>query len=210
MGRIDVRIKNFEKLRKDLDAINAKSEKVMSNTIKDIKRQAPSWIAQEVEKTFNVKKGRITPKTQTSKKSQAKYGSVSVRGATISNVTFTYKGRKLTVARFGMSPNKVQKMRVGRYPKPYTVSHEVYRGKRETTVGKARYNPVFLAPNLHGMVIAFQRKSDKRTDMESVKDKGVPEMIKEPNVSEGINKRINQGMEKRLQHHLNRALGKER
>ena len=49
---------NFNQVYKELGQMQKAPEKVIKRTIADFKRRAPSWIAQEVVKEYNIKKAR--------------------------------------------------------------------------------------------------------------------------------------------------------
>ena len=99
---ISAQLSNLQQLVADLEAIENGGKKAISNTIKDVKARAPSWIAQEVTSVYNIKKGEITPSGKNSGKPKKMAGSVSVSGETIEELTITYSGRLLTPVHFGI------------------------------------------------------------------------------------------------------------
>ena len=90
-----------------------------------------------------------------------------------------------------------------RPPAPYNITAEVYRGKRKTIGGTA-----FLGSNGGGGYIPFQREGDGRTPIKSIKTVSVPQMITNPQVSEKITEAIDEGLRKRLEHHLEQEMKK--
>ena len=89
-----------------------------------------------------------------------------------------------------------------RPPATYNITAEVYRGKRKT-IGTA-----FLGSNGGGGYIPFQREGDRRTPIKSIKTVSVPQMITNPRVSEKITEAIDEGLRKRLEHHLEQEMKK--
>ena len=91
-----------------------------------------------------------------------------------------------------------------RPPAPYKVTAEIKKGKRVTLSRDA-----FLGTNKGAGYIPFQRKGKGRTPVESIKTVSVPQMITNPEVAEQIRANIDEGLAKRLEHHLQRELGKK-
>lgn len=214
---ISAQLSNLQQLVADLEAIENGGKKAISNTIKDVKARAPGWIAQEVTSVYNIKKGEITPSGKNSGKPKKMAGSVSVSGETIEELTITYSGRLLTPVHFGMTPKtappgksytlrmqvvKGQKKVIGRYLNtrtpggPYSErSHNILMGTGNTKAGGVS-------------AIPFQRMSRTRTDIKKFTTISVPSMITSERTNEKILKRLQDETAKRLQHNLDRALGK--
>lgn len=214
---ISAQLSNLQQLVADLEAIENGGKKAISNTIKDVKARAPGWIAQEVTAVYNIKKGEITPSGKNSSKPKKMAGSVSVSGETIEELTITYSGRLLTPVHFGMTPKtappgksytlrmqvvKGQKKVIGRYLNtrtpggPYSErSHNILMGTGNTKAGGVS-------------AIPFQRMSRTRTDIKKFTTISVPSMITSERTNEKILKRLQDETAKRLQHNLDRALGK--
>ena len=216
-GSISIQIENLRQLVADVQAIEAGGRKAISSTVKDVKARAPGWIAQEVTAVYNIKKGEITPSGKNSSKPKKMAGSVSVSGETIEELTITYSGRLLTPVHFGMTPKtappgksytlrmqvvKGQKKVIGRYLNtrtpggPYSErSHNILMGTGNTKAGGVS-------------AIPFQRISRTRTDIKKFTTISVPSMITSERTNEKILKRLQDETAKRLQHNLDRALGK--
>ena len=216
-GSISIQIENLRQLVADVQAIEAGGRKAISSTVKDVKARAPGWIAQEVTAVYNIKKGEITPSGKNSGKPKKTAGNVSVSGETIEELTITYSGRLLTPVHFGMTPKtappgksytlrmqvvKGQKKVIGRYLNtrtpggPYSErSHNILMGTGNTKAGGVS-------------AIPFQRMSRTRTDIKKFTTISVPSMITSERTNEKILKRLQDETAKRLQHNLDRALGK--
>lgn len=212
---ISAQLSNLHQLVADLEAIENGGKKAISNTIKDVKARAPGWIAQEVTAVYNIKKSEITPSGSGKPKKMA--GSIQITGETIEELTITYSGRLLTPVHFGMTPKtappgksytlrmqvvKGQKKVIGRYLNtrtpggPYSErSHNILMGTGNTKAGGVS-------------AIPFQRMSRTRTDIKKFTTISVPSMITSERTNEKILKRLQDETAKRLQHNLDRALGK--
>lgn len=212
---ISAQLSNLHQLVADLEAIENGGKKAISNTIKDVKARAPGWIAQEVTAVYNIKKSEITPSGSGKPKKMA--GSIQITGETIEELAITYKGRLLTPVHFGMTPKapprgksytlkasvlKGQKKVIGRYLNtrtpsgPYSErSHNILMGTGNTKAGGVS-------------AIPFQRMSRTRTDIKKFTTISVPSMITSERTNEKILKRLQDETTKRLQHNLDRALGK--
>lgn len=214
-GSISIQIENLRQLVADVQAIEAGGRKAISSTVKDVKARAPGWIAQEVTAVYNIKKGEITPSSGGKPKKMA--GSIRITGETIEELTITYSGRLLTPVHFGMTPKtappgksytlrmqvvKGQKKVIGRYLNtrtpggPYSErSHNILMGTGNTKAGGVS-------------AIPFQRMSRTRTDIKKFTTISVPSMITSERTNEKIMTRLQEETAKRLQHNLDRALGK--
>lgn len=212
---ISAQLSNLQQLVADLEAIENGGKKAISNTIKDVKARAPGWIAQEVTAVYNIKKSEITPSGSGKPKKMA--GSIQITGETIEELAITYKGRLLTPVHFGMTPKtappgksytlrmqvvKGQKKVIGRYLNtrtpggPYSErSHNILMGTGNTKAGGVS-------------AIPFQRMSRTRTDIKKFTTISVPSMITSERTNEKIMTRLQEETAKRLQHNLDRALGK--
>ena len=223
-----MQVENFQKLMDTVAQIDEQGRKAVKATVRDVKARAPSWIAQEVTSVYNIKKDDITPSGKNSgkpKKTAGKNsgkpkktaGNVSVSGETIEELTITYSGRRLTPVHFGMTPKtappgksytlrmqvvKGQKKVIGRYLNtrtpggPYSErSHNILMGTGNTKAGGVS-------------AIPFQRMSRTRTDIKKFTTISVPSMITSERTNEKIMTRLQEETAKRLQHNLDRALGK--
>lgn len=214
---ISAQLSNLQQLVADLEAIENGGKKAISNTIKDVKARAPGWIAQEVTAVYNIKKGEITPSGKNSSKPKKMAGSVSVSGETIEELTITYSGRRLTPVHFGMTPKtappgksytlrmqvvKGQKKVIGRYLNTRTPGGPYSERSHNILMGTGNTKPGGVS------AIPFQRMSKTRTDIKKFTTISVPSMITSKRTNEKIMTRLQEETAKRLQHNLDRALGK--
>lgn len=215
---VKCQIRDIGGLHKKLDEMREAPEKVLRNLTADAKKRVPGWVAAEVTKQYGVKKKEVTGQ---------KLGKVTVKGTTIKNTRIIYQGRTLTPTHFSMTPKA---------PKPnrgaYTLKATIIKGNR-TTLGKVKkltkkqrealgknfrregtqnsdHSPAMLMPAAKGSstYIPFQRKSKARNDVEAVKTLSLPQMVSSERTEEGIYKAINEGLSKRLDHHMERFMGK--
>lgn len=212
---ITCEIKNYKALRKQIKDMKKAPRQVLKSLTADAKKRAPGWVAAEVSKVYGVKKSEITGK---------KIGSVKVQGGNIDQVQIVYKGRVLTPTHFSMSPKA---------PKPnrgsYTLKASIIKGER-TTLGKVKkltkkqraalaknftrsgtqksdHSPVMLMPT-GSTYIPFQRRSTNRKDVQAVKTVSLPQMVSSERTEKGIQTAISDGLGKRLNHHMQRYMGK--
>lgn len=212
---ITCEIKNYKALRKQIKDMKKAPRQVLKSLTADAKKRAPGWVATEVSKVYGVKKSEITGK---------KIGSVKVQGGNIDQVQIVYKGRVLTPTHFSMSPKA---------PKPnrgsYTLKASIIKGER-TTLGKVKkltkkqraalaknftrsgtqksdHSPVMLMPT-GSTYIPFQRRSINRKDVQAVKTVSLPQMVSSERTEKGIQTAISDGLGKRLNHHMQRYMGK--
>lgn len=212
---VTCQIKNYKALQKRIEDMKKAPRKVIKNLTSDAKKRVPGWIAAEVTKVYGVKKSEITG---------GQLGSVKVEGEKFDQVRVVYKGRVLTPTHFSMSPKA---------PKPdrgaYTLKATFIKGER-ATMGKVKkltkkqraamgknftrsgtknsdHSPIMLMPT-GSTYIPFQRKSTNRKDVEAIKTLSLPQMVSSDRTGEAIQTAINNGLGKRLDHHMQRYMGK--
>ena len=208
-------IKDYKTVKKQIENMKDAPKKVMQAMYSDASKRVPGWIATEVTKTYGVKKSEI---------SGGSIGKVKVQGDNIKNMKVVYTGRLLTPTHFSMSPKE---------PKPgggYTLKATVIKGERKTLgqvkkltkkqrkeLGKnltrsgtqnSSKSPIMLMRANGGHYLPFQRVSKNRKDIEAIKTISLPQMVSSKRTEEGIQQAINEGMQKRLDHHLKRYMGK--
>ncbi len=216
---IEISVKNYSKLCQHLKDINKDSEKAISRTVSDFKSRAPGWISAAVTDEYTVKKSEVKDALKGSKK----IGSVKVSGVTVDNIGLEYKGRLLTPTHFKMKPTKPKSARdkskrlvPGKNVKgfsgavapvqpikPYQINVEVHKGQAKNLPSQA-----FLGSNKGSGYIPFQRKGDARLPISSIKSTSVPQMITYDKVAEDIQRRIDEGLTTRLNHHVEQAMKK--
>ena len=221
-GSINIAIEGAEDLKAKLAKMNKQSETVVKRTVSDFKSRAPAWVSAAVTEYYAIKKSDVKGAMTGVKKG---IGKIKVAGVTVDEISLVYSGRLLTPTHFKMKPTTPPKKRdkdtrliPGQNIKsdkavgdvaivnplaPYQVTAEIKKGHRVTFPGQT-----FLGTNKGAGYIPFQRQSDERTDIKSIKTVSIPQMITNEQVGEEIKKKIDEGLSKRLEHHLQQELTK--
>ena len=212
LSKVTCQIKNYKLVKKKIDDMQKAPQQVMKNLTAEAIKRVPGWVATEVTKEYGVKKGEITGQ---------KIGRVTPQGNDFKNVRIVYTGRVLTPTHFNMSPKE---------PNPggaYTLKATIVKGERKT-LGKVKkltkkqraalaqnftrsgtqsssHSPIMLMPT-GSTYIPFQRKSTRRNDVEAIKTISLPQMVSSKRTEEGIQRAINEGLGKRLDHYMNRYI----
>ena len=205
-------IRDYTGLKKKIDDMKVAPRKVLESVTNDARKRVPPWIAAEVAKEYGVKKAEVN---------SGKIGKMTMKGERIDSLKIIYTGRVLTPTHFGMTPKapgknaytlkatiiKGQKATLGKVKKLTKKQRQLLaRNFRREGTRSSPHSPVMLMPT-GSTYIPFQRKSPNRKDVEAVKTLSLPQMVS-GRASEGITKAINEGLEKRLDHHMKRHMGK--
>lgn len=189
-------IDGYDDVVREIQAMKAKSEKVVNRTVADFKSRGPGWVSQEVTDIYNIKKKDVNETRKDVVKGKSK---IKIKGAKLDDISIVYRGRVLTPTHFAMKPT----MRPVKN-KPYVISAVIKKAKGRVALG----NRMFLANagNAGTKQIPFQRDGKDRYPINAVKTLSVPQMVTNETVAENINKRINTELKKRLQHHLKQVM----
>ena len=203
-------------LNRKLEKMKKQSEGVVNKTVSDFKTRAPAWVNQSVSDVYNIKKSDV----------KADYkGPVKLdKKGWLQNVGLKYKGRVRTLRTFGMKPLRPPKKREKEFrripgqgtdaggevatvkpPAPYKISVEIKKGERHQLEGN-----VFLGSNNGSAYIPFARVGENRKDIKVLNTASVPSMIHNEQVQVLIQERVDTGLEKRLEHHLEQELKKRK
>jgi hypothetical protein len=216
---ITAQIKDYDAIKDQLEEMKKASRTVLERTVSDAKKRIPPWVAGEVSKQYGIKKAEI---------GSGSAGKIRIEGNSIETLKLIYTGRVLTPTHFGMTPKAPG-------VNAYTLKAQIIRGQK-ATLGKvkklSKAQRVELAKNFrregaqsssHSPImlmgtgntkaagtnyIPFQRKSSIRSDVEAIKTISVPQMVSSERSAPGITKAINEGLQKRLDHHFGRVMGK--
>ena len=188
----------FKRLEKNAEA----AKKVLKATNADLKRRVPGKVADEVRSIYNIKKSEITPAGKSAAAAKKrKAGSVRIEGESVSDLSIVYRGRPLTPTHFSMTPKKPP-ARGGRKRRSRQITAEIKKGKRKSLGPK-----VFLGSTGGAGFIPFKRKAARRYPIEAVKTVSLPQMVSNETVSKRIGQDINELIESRLRHHMDRFIG---
>lgn len=197
MGEFTISLNGLKQIEKELGKMSAQSEKVLRATGSDMRSRIPGYVAQEIVKTYGIKKSEINP----SKKSPKKLaGHIKVSGETVSEVTVVYSGRTLTPVHFGMTP-KQPKQKGRRVARRQPVKASIKKGQKKTLHSQA-----FLGSNRGGGYIPFRRSGKAQYPIEAIKTLSLPQMVDGDGVRGRIEERISVELEKRLTHNIERFM----
>ena len=222
-----VQVKDYKALKKRIEQMKKAPESVMKNVLADARKRAPGWVAAEVAKVYGINKKELMPHG-----GAGKAGTVSVRGDDLSSAEIVYKGRVLTPTHFGMSPKALS---APNGVAGYTLKATIFRGNRATLgkvkkltkkqrkeIGKnftrsgskkSNSSPIMLMHTGNKEAggtnyIPFQRVSAKRNDLKAIKTVSLPQMVSSKRTRESIDKALTEGLQKRLEHHMQRYMGR--
>lgn len=189
-GVMNVVVKNYDQLIKDISSINKNTQKAVSRTIGEFKSRGPGWISQEVTAEYNIKKKDVN-ETRSVKRGASR---IKIAGTKVDDVEIIYRGRLLTPIHFSMKPTVRPKRG------PYTVTALIKKSSGRKALGKG----LFLKSSAGAgtVQIPFQRRGKERYPIDVFKTVSVPQMVTNKKVSKNINKRIQEELGKRLEHNL--------
>lgn len=226
MGMLNITLSKVKDLKGTLETMSNASEKVVQSTIKDFKHRAPSWIAEEVAKEYGIKKKEIKP-SKSGAAGAKNAGTINVKGKTVAKTAIVYKGRVLTPTHFNMTPKAPKQS--------YSLKAEIKKGGKKTmgkvkkltkkqrkNIGRnftgqgtktSQKSPVMLMGTGNTKAggtdhIPFQRMSGNRKDIRAVKTVSLPQMVSNSKVEREIYKAIGDKLGKRLDHYIDRYMGK--
>lgn len=188
---IGVEIVNFNDVVKGLDLTSKAVVKAVNNTVKDFKSRGPGWISKEVRSNYTIKPAEV----KSSFKGSSTVNKIMICGVSVDNVELIYRGKPLTPIHFQMTP----KARPTNPRRKYNINVTIYKGR------KKQIHDAFLGDNGHGTDIPWQRITDTRLPIKSVKTVSVPQMITGETSADNVSIRINKELIKRLNHHIERA-----
>lgn len=205
VAMIDIKIlPRPEGLARDLLKDKEASRQALKDTMSDLKKSAPTRVAESVVKRFNVAKGKVSPGKRNNGASSIRAG-----GTTIAEFSLEYKGRVLSPVSFGMKP----KVRRKKLKSPYEISATILRSAGSKTIGHGgppgsdggRYarpsdSPYFLTRKGGP---PMQRRGSKLYAMRTL---SVPQMVGNEEVAEEALEQIGALMEKRLRHNIERRM----
>jgi hypothetical protein len=211
---VKIGVTNYSQMVKELNQMKGKSETVIKRTMSDIRTRVPGWVATEVVKVYNIKKSEITPSKGGSGGKSA--GTAQVRGDTIDTAQIVYRGRLLTPVHFGMTPKapresytlKASILKGGKavigHKKKLTKKQRQNIGRNFTRQGtrNSPESPYMLQSNGGSGYIPFQRRSQPGKMAYVMRTISMPQMVSSDRTKDNIERAINEGLEKRLAHHM--------
>jgi hypothetical protein len=188
---------------KDLGKKEKLVGKALKATVSDMRRRVPGKVADEVRTVYNIKKSEIVPGSGKAA-GQKKAGRTVIKGETVAELVFVYKGRPLTPTHFGMSPKEPTMGKNGRWKQ---VSARVKKGKRKSWGRKIFLVKTGAKDGSKIPYITFMRTTKKPYPITVKKTVSLPQMVSNRDVMPGIEKQINELLDKRLTNNVRRFLG---
>ena len=192
MQRVTV---NIDQVVKGLNKDKEQAKKALKRTVSDMRSRGPGWVSKAVREEYNIKAGDVKAAMHTEKGK-----GLSFDGEVIDDVALVYKGRVLTPTHFGMRPTSRPAK------KSYKVTAEITKGQRKVLSSKA-----FLAgTGSGGKQIPFERKGASKYPIKAIKTLSIPQMVQDGsgNLKPGVEKAVNENLEKRFKHHIDQVMGK--
>lgn len=218
---INMGVKAVTTLHDQIKQMEKQSENVVKKTVNDFKTRAPAWVNASVSEVYNIKKGDVKADYKGAIKISVSNKVIS-KDKLIENVGLKYEGRVRTLRGFGMKPTqppKKQEKDFKRIPGqgtpngnevamvkplvPYQLTFEIFKGQRVTANGN-----VFIGSNNGSGFIPFIRTGKNRLDIRSLTTASTPSMIGNEKVKLLIMDKLEEGLGKRLEHHLQQELKK--
>ena len=214
---MNVEVQNLEEILSGLNKRKEYVAKAVNSTCRDFKSRGPGWISKAVTQEYTIKASEV----KGALKGSHNVGVISLGGVRLDDIRLEYSGRVLTLSHFRYTPKAPATLgkKRGLIPgqatangqpvvwayqrKKKAIKVEVHKGDKKILGGRYDTTP-FIASMKGSPSMPFQRRSDTRTDVESFRSVSVPQMITNEKVTKDINDRINDGLSKRLQHHLER------
>ena len=203
--KVDFKVDMLEDVKTVWKNMKAEQKKKMGLVMRDMRRDVPAVVANAVHNKYNIKTSEIKPPAVSVKVDKdgnkikvKKAASVRVDGEDLESMAVTYRGRRLTVQRFSMTPKKPVKFtgRTGRKTRAKTpVQATIQKGKRTNIKYSGRRT---FVQNVRGVNQALYAKDGSREIEMVAKTLSVPIMVDNKAVRKEINKGINERIEKSL------------
>ena len=175
-------------------------QKALDRTVADCKQRGPAQVTKAVTAVYGVKAKTVTQAGQGAKRGAKSAGKIQVQGYEIDNLQLVYSGRLLTPSHFSMSPKNRPDG-----GKKYKVRAAILKGQK-----KVLGTGVFLAPS--GSVgttqIPFKREGEKRLPIKAIRTVSIPQMISNEIVAQDIKERMENLLNARLNHNLDKIANK--
>lgn len=204
-SKIDFKIDMLKDAKAVYKDLKSEQKKKMGLVMRDLRRDVPAAVANAVSKRYNLKTSEMKPpavKVNVDKNGNRykskKAVDVRVDGEDLDSMAIVYRGRRLTVQRFGMTPKKpigFTGRKGHRKRAKKDVQATVLRGKRSTV--KMGGHRTFVA-NVRGVNQAVHAKDGSRDIDFIAKTLSVPVMVDNKDVRKDINKGINETVKKSM------------
>lgn len=169
----------------NIKAVQSGVPKAIAAALNRVSEGLKTEAARIVRKKYNIRAGDVRER-----------GNIKVTRANMSRleILLTSTGRNIPLIRFSTTPNSPRSVKV--------VKAAVKRSGKKPIPG------AFVAQMRSGHIGVFQRSGRTRTPIQEKYGPAVPVMLNEPGVSEHLNEEAGKRMEKRLDHEMDRVLGR--
>lgn len=217
---LDIDTSPLERLSKELKGFDKEMGKAATLAVKDTLNRTKAKIPRIVMKEYAIERAEVL---ETSK--------VSVRMGKgfpkIPETSITYRGHKLTLARFTENPN-VTGMSKAPSRQPESIVVKVKHSTGSMALKRVKGRAPFIGPTganlawpLKIQTILFRRtgapkklpkkgrykeRGIKREPLEALRSTSIPQMVRNPKVYPQIKKFADETMQKRVERHINLAL----
>lgn len=191
-GSFTVTCSGAKDIVKRLNKLENGGQTAIKKTVNDFMSRAPAWVSKGIREHYGVDTAAINEAKQQPRRGQS---SIQVAGVQVDSASLIYKGRVLTPTHFKMKPTQ-------RKPKPYRVSQEVFKGQRKNLPAG-----VFLTSSggEGSTQIPFQRESESRYPIKSIKTLSVPQMI-DGKARQTIETTISEKLGERFNHYIDQVM----
>ncbi|MFU1797374.1 phage tail protein [Paenibacillus azoreducens] len=185
--KVSIDAKQLKQATISLQFVQKNIPKAFVSAMNRVGQGVKTEASKKVRETYDIKAGDIK-----------RYGNIRVTKANAASLQLllTSKGPNIPLIRFKTRPSKPPKRR----PKVLMASVKKSGGK-----------PIpgaFVAAMGSGHVGVFKRAGKSRTPISELYGPAVPIMLNEPGVAEHLQDEANKRMQKRLDHEVNRVLGR--
>lgn len=203
---LQMSIKDLDKLKREFNNIDKEAAKVEKYTIADIRKRAPGMVSSATAKVYAIKKSEVARartknKTKNTGKQHVRTG---FKGQSLDDFIMVFRGRKTATWNTKAKPMPKRpntgNPKIFSTKKKYTVTTEVFRGKRTPIMPKGG-NRVFVATiggKLRPLVVG-----ESNTPMVHAST-SVPQAIMNEQVVNIWRPELNQFVIKRFAHHSKR------
>ncbi|MFD0710632.1 phage tail protein [Paenibacillus sp. GCM10027626] len=185
--KISIDSKQIKQATIGLNFVQKNIPKAFGSALNRVGQQVKTAASKEIRKTYDIKASDVK-----------KYGNIKVTKTESSTLQLllTSKGPNIPLIRFKTRPSKPPKRR------PNVLNASVKRSGGKAIPG------AFVAGMKSGHIGVFKRVSKKRNPIKELYGPAVPIMLGDDGVAESLNRVASEGMNKRLDHEINRVLGR--
>ncbi len=233
-AELKMELSNLTELLKDIDGTKAIMAKAYNATAREFKSRGKGWINNAITQYYNITATELNKHFKGAQLvGKTSLGGVPIddyrliyKGKRLSLTHFKKSAVDYPKKKIGervedktVTPGDNIRPKKGgprdyvmlRQTKPYQITVQIKIGNTQRLKGRFPENAPFIAsmpkkrePGETTAPLPFQRSSSKRSSAESIRTLSVPSMIENPRLNKSIMKNINEGLENRLQHHIER------